>query len=59
MNTSHQHGVWLYRGRTEPVLWALVYGRAAVGRPDTAGAACLNKYFLLLLRAGLAKLDEL
>jgi len=41
------------------VFWALEHGRAAVGRPDSAGAACVNKYFVLLWRAGLARQDEL
>jgi len=49
----------LYRGRTEPVLWASVNGRAAVGRLDSAGAACVNKYFVLLCSEGLAGRDEL
>jgi hypothetical protein len=54
-----QHGVWLYRGRTNQVLWAFVHGQAAVGRPDSEGAACVNNYFVLLWRAGLAVGDEL
>jgi hypothetical protein len=59
MKHCHQHVVWLYRGLTEPVFWAFVHGRAAAGRPDSAGAACVNKYFVLLWRAGLAGRDEL
>ena len=38
---------------------AFVHGRATVGRPDSAGAACVNKYFVLFCRAGLAGRDEL
>jgi len=37
---------------------ALVHGRAAVRRPDCAGAEWVNKYFVLLWRAGLAGQDE-
>lgn len=60
LNNGRQHRVtWLNRGRTEPVFWALVHGRAAVRRPDSAGAPCVNKYFVLLWRAGLARRDEL
>jgi hypothetical protein len=56
---GRQQGVWLYRGLTEPVFWAFVHGRAAAGRPASAGAACVNEYFVLLWREGLAKRDEL
>ena len=52
--TNRRHGVWLYRGRMKPVFWAFVHGQAAGVRPAYAGAACVNKYFVLLWRAGLA-----